>query len=268
MYDLETPYGYGGPLTNCYDSVFLSAAFSAYKAECIKQHIICEFIRFHPFNPLLQHNEYFNFFCQERQLVIVDLTLTQAERWSKYSKTTRNIIRKAQKVLEYDCADDAVGSFINMYQQTMDRNQAAKFYYFDSDYFNQLSAISGVELLTVKLAGEHVSMGFFMQRGELSHYHLSANNCDLLRENGNYALLDFAFDRAKKNGCKWMILGGGRTSAHDDSLFKFKAKFSDNIKPFYIAGLDFMPEKRTWLNQQWSSQHKDDQRKMFQLYRA
>ncbi|WP_310734292.1 GNAT family N-acetyltransferase [Shewanella sp. SG44-2] len=200
--------------------------------------------------------------------MIVDLTLTQAERWSKYSKTTRNIIRKAQKVLEYDCADDAVGSFINMYQQTMDRNQAAKFYYFDSDYFNQLSAISGVELLTVKLAGEHVSMGFFMQRGELSHYHLSANNCDLLRENGNYALLDFAFDRAKKNGCKWMILGGGRTSAHDDSLFKFKAKFSDNIKPFYIAGLDFMPEKRTWLNQQWSSQHKDDQRKMFQLYRA
>lgn len=268
LYDLETPYGYGGPLTNCYDSAFLTAAFLAYKSECIKQNIVCEFIRFHPFNQLTQHDQYFDFFCQERQVVIVDLTLTQPERWSKYSKTTRNIIRKTQKVLSRHQADDAMDDFLSLYQQTMDKNKAADFYYFDRDYFNQLSEISGVELLTVKLADEHVSMGFFMQTGELAHYHLSANNSELLRENGNYALLDFAFERAQQNGCKFMMLGGGRTSASDDCLFKFKTKFSDHIKPFYIAGLDFMPEKRAWLNQQWSSKNKDDQLKMFQLYRA
>lgn len=268
LYDLETPYGYGGPLTNCYDTVFLNAAFAAYKAECIKQRIVCEFIRFHPFNQLTEHNECFDFFCQERQVVLVDLTLAQPERWSNYSKTTRNIIRKTQKVLTRHQADDAMDDFLSLYQQTMDKNQAADFYYFTPDYFNQLSVIPGVELLAVKLADKYVSMGFFMQTGELAHYHLSANNSELLRENGNYALLDFAFERAQQNGCKWMMLGGGRTSASDDSLFKFKTKFSDNIKPFYIAGLDFMPEKRAALNQQWSLQHKDDPRKMFQLYRA
>tara|TARA_B110000908_G_scaffold172394_1_gene239540 strand:- start:5610 stop:6599 length:990 start_codon:yes stop_codon:yes gene_type:complete len=268
LYDLETPYGYGGPLTNSYSSKFLIAAFSAYKVECIKQHIVCEFIRFHPFNQLAQHHEYFNFFCEERQLVIVDLALTQPERWSKYSKTTRNIIRKTQKVLERVCTNDALESFYRLYQQTMDKNKATDFYYFDRNYFTQLSAIPGVELLAIKLAGEYVSMGFFMQRGEFSHYHLSANDSELLRENGNYALLDFAFERAQQNGCKWMMLGGGRTSASDDSLFRFKAKFSNSMKPFYIAGLDFMPEKRAWLNQQWSSKNKDNQRKMFQLYRA
>ena len=150
----------------------------------------------------------------------------------------------------------------------MDKNQAADFYYFDRDYFNQLSAIPGVELLAVKLADKYVSMGFFMQTGELAHYHLSANNSELLRENGNYALLDFAFERAQQNGCKLMMLGGGRTSASDDSLLKFKTKFSNHIKPFYIAGLDFMPEQRAMLNQQWLAQHKGDPRKMFQLYRA
>lgn len=268
LYDLETPYGYGGPLTNCYDSKFLSAAFSAYKAECIKQNIVCEFIRFHPFNQLAEHEQYFDFFCQERQVVIVDLRLTQPERWSKYSKTTRNIIRKTQKVLARHQADDTMDDFLSMYQQTMDKNKAADFYYFDRAYFEQLSAILGVELLTVKLADEHVSMGFFMQTGELAHYHLSANNSELLRENGNYALLDFAFERAQQNGCKWMMLGGGRTSASDDSLFKFKTKFSDHIKPFYIAGLDFMPEKRAWLNQQWLSRNRDNPLKLFQLYRA
>jgi hypothetical protein len=268
LYDLETPYGYGGPLTNCYDRAFLTTAFAAYKSECVKQHIVCEFIRFHPFNQLTHHDEYFNFFHQERQVVMVDLTLAQTERWSQYSKTTRNIIRKTQKVLERHQADNVMDNFLSLYQQTMDKNQAADFYYFDRDYFKQLSAIPGVELLAVKLADEYVSMGFFMQTGELAHYHLSANNSELLRENGNYALLDFAFERAQQNGCKWMMLGGGRTSASDDSLFKFKTKFSDNLKPFYIAGLDFMPEKRAWLNLQWASQHKDDPRKMFQLYRA
>jgi hypothetical protein len=268
LYDLETPYGYGGPITNCYDDTFLTAAFLAYRVECEKQHIVCEFIRFHPFNQMLEHSNYFDFFCQERQVVIVDLTLDQEARWSKYSKTTRNILRKANKKLSRSCSPDDLDTFLNLYQQTMDKNQAADFYYFDRPYFTQLANIDGVELLSVKLDDEIVSMGFFMQTGELAHYHLSANNSDLLKENGNYALLDFAFERAQQNGCKLMMLGGGRTSAEDDSLFKFKTKFSDQVKPFFIAGIDFLPEKRAWLNQIWLQQHSNDSRKMFQLYRA
>lgn len=268
LYDLETPYGYGGPLTNCYSELFLKAAFQAYRDECIAQKIVCEFIRFHPFNDIVKYSDHFDFFCQERQVVVVDLSLDQEQRRAKYSKTTRNIVKKANKKLTQVCSSDDIDMFLTLYQQTMDKNQAADFYYFDRQYFEQLANINSVELLSVKLDDETVSMGFFMQSGELAHYHLSANNTALLKENGNYALLDFAFERAQHNGCKLMLLGGGRTSAEDDSLFRFKRKFSDQVKPFYIAGLDFMPEKRARLNQMWLEQNNNDSRKMFQLYRV
>jgi len=265
--DLETPYGYGGPVTNCFSKAFLSAAFKAYKEECAAQNIVCEFIRFHPFNPLARRAEFFDFHSLERQVVVVDLTLSAQERWAKYSKTTRNILRKANKKLVRSRNGDFLADFCALYQQTMDKNNASEFYYFETDYFKKLASLEGVELLSVNLDSALVSSGFFMHGHELGHYHLSANNGELSRENGNYALLDFAFDYAKSLGCKWMMLGGGRTSDENDSLFRFKVKFSDQYLPFYIAGLTFLPNERSRLNAIWQAENKDDNQKSFQLYR-
>ena len=267
LYDLETPYGYGGPITNCYSEQFLDDAFLAYREECIKQKIICEFIRFHPFNKLAQYKDYFDFYAQERKVVIVDLTLNTEDRWSKYSKTTRNILRKANKNLSRNKDEDSLVRFCSLYQQTMDKNDASDFYYFKPNYFEKLKDVKGVELLSVKNELAVVSSGFFMHGSDIAHYHLSANNSEFNRENGNYALLDFAFDYAKEQGCKWMMLGGGRTSDENDSLFKFKSKFSDKSLPFFIGGLTFLPEKRAELNSMWQQENPDSQLKLFQLYR-
>ncbi len=267
LYDLETPYGYGGPITNCYSEKFLGDAFLAYRKECIKQNIVCEFIRFHPFNKLAQYKDYFDFHAQERKVVIVDLTLNTEDRWSKYSKTTRNILRKANKNLSRKKDEDSLVEFCSLYQQTMDKNDASDFYYFKPNYFEKLKDVQGVELLSVMNELTVVSSGFFMHGSDIAHYHLSANNSEFNRENGNYALLDFAFDHAKEQGCKWMMLGGGRTSDENDSLFKFKSKFSDKSLPFFIGGLTFLPEKRTKLNSMWRQENPDSQLKLFQLYR-
>jgi len=266
-YDLETPYGYGGPLTNCYDDAFLKAAFYAYRQECIAQNIVCEFIRFHPFNAFCQRSTFFDFHAQERQVVMVDLSLTTDERWAQYSKNTRNILRKANNRLIRLKHEDSLDAFCKLYQLTMDKNEASEFFYFKKNYFEQLSSIKGVELLSVELESSTVSTGFFMHGQDISNYHLSANNSDYFKENGNYALLDFAFEQAKDRGCKWMMLGGGRTSDENDSLFKFKSKFSKQSLPFFIGGLTFLPEVRTKLNSMWQQENPDSQLKLFQLYR-
>ncbi|WP_022941185.1 GNAT family N-acetyltransferase [Psychromonas hadalis] len=267
FYDLETAYGYGGPVSNCDDAIFFANAFKAYKHECASQSIVCEFIRFHPFNPLCKHSELYDFHSQERTVVIVNLELSTEGRWAKYSKTTRNILRKANKKLQRVKESNGLDDFCKLYELTMKKNNASEFYFFQKEYFNQLNNVSGVELLSVELDGETVSTGFFMHGKEIAHYHLSANNSDLLRENGNYALLDYAFENAKEKGCRWMMLGGGRTSDENDSLFKFKTKFSDQVLPFYIAGLDFLPEKRAELNAIWKTNNNDNKLNMFQLYR-
>ncbi|MEH6456405.1 MAG: peptidoglycan bridge formation glycyltransferase FemA/FemB family protein [Cocleimonas sp.] len=266
-YDLETPYGYGGPLTNCYDEDFLKDAFSAYRQECIAQNIVCEFIRFHPFNRFCQQTKFFDFHAQERQVVIVDLSLATDERWARYSKNTRNILRKANKKLAGLKCEESLDAFCKLYQLTMDKNNASDFFYFKKEYFERLSNIEGVELLAVELESTTVSAGFFMYGKDIAHYHLSANNSDYFKENGNYALLDFAFEQAKNRGCKWMMLGGGRSSDENDSLFKFKSKFSGQYLPFFIGGLTFLPEIKDKLNEMWQQENPDSELNLFQLYR-
>ncbi|MGF1868602.1 GNAT family N-acetyltransferase [Photobacterium indicum] len=268
LYDLETPYGYGGPLTNCYEDAFLKQAFESYRQHCLENKIVCEFIRFHPFNPMSQQKSQFDFLVHERTVVVVNLAVSTEERWAKYSKTTRNILRKAHKKLSKTVGSQDLDKFIHLYEETMNKNAAADFYYFKPEYFDKLAAIDGVELIEAMLDDEVVSSGFFMHGNEISHYHLSANHQNYLRENGNYLLLDYAFEQAKANGCQWMMLGGGRTSDENDSLFKFKSKFSDQKLPFYIAGIDFMPETRARLNKVWQEQHQSETApRLFQLYR-
>ncbi|UJF25328.1 peptidoglycan bridge formation glycyltransferase FemA/FemB family protein [Suttonella sp. R2A3] len=268
LYDLETPYGYGGPLTNSNDTAFLNSAFEAYRQHCIKEKIVCEFIRFHPFNTLSRHSSLFDFILKERTVVMVDLSLSTEARWAQYSKTTRNVLRKAYKKLSYEYGSKSFDDFKQLYDLTMNKNSAEEFYYFKPEYFEGLSSISGIELIEVKLDNDIVSSGFFMYGSDISHYHLSANNQSFMRENGNYLLLDCAFERAKEKGCRWMMLGGGRTADENDNLFKFKSKFSDVKLPFYIAGVDFMPEVRARLNKMWQNEHNDKiTPKLFQLYR-
>jgi len=269
LYDLETPYGYGGPISNSSDEVFLRRAFFAYREFCKTQLIVCEFIRFHPFNPIGAKGSLFDMHLTERQVVIVDLEKSTEERRKLYSKTTRNIVKKAEKLLTKDSSSVKLSNFIDMYIETMNKNSANDFFYFQESYFRDLLALEGVSLLAIKKEDLFASIGFFMCSEELAHYHLSANNQNLAKDNGNYLLLDAAFEHAKSKGCRYMMLGGGRTSSPDDSLFRFKSKFSPLVMPFYIAGLDFLPEKRQMLNQIWQTQNVDSPTtKLFQLYRA
>lgn len=267
LFDLETPYGYGGPVTNSHDINFIRSAMLKYRAKCKADNIVCEFIRFHPHNPLATNASLFDFHLQERRVVSVNLLADEQQRWQGYSKTTRNIIRKCQQKLTLD-DNIYIDDFIALYRQTMDKNNAEAFFYFSRAYFEALSQQTHCQLLGVRsLDGELISAGFFFHAGPLAHYHLSANNLERQQENGNYYLLEQAFIRAKAAGCQTMLLGGGRTSAENDSLFRFKAKFSKDILPFYIAGLDFNPVQRQRLNDEWQARHPDLNLQRFQKYR-
>lgn len=268
IYDLETPYGYGGPISNCMDDIFLEKAFLAYRAHCQKENIVCEFMRIHPFNTLSNRSNMFDFNACDRQVVIVDLSLSTEERRKKYSKTTRNILRNIQNELVIDHSEANTESFCTLYAQTMRNNNAEAFYYFSKKYFKQLLNINNIELLQIKKNTNILSSGFFMHGKDIAHYHLSANNEAFKNEHANYLLLDAAFDIAKNKGCRWMLIGGGRTTLSDDSLLAFKAKFSDTQLPFHIAGLTFLPTIKDKLNAMWLRENSAHEITRFQQYRV
>lgn len=237
FYDLETAYGYGGIICNTDNENFIEKAVSRYQKQIKAENIFVEFARIHPFNDnLFFSKKYYDFLSLDRQTVIVDTTLETAERKRLYSSTTRNILKHCEKKLTFEQTED-IESFNELYQKTMARNQADSFYYFDLEYFKKLLILENTCLFFVRNeTNDIVSAAFFMFSETLGHYHLSANNDDFRNLNGNYFMLDSIFEFAKNKNIKYFHLGGGRTNQTDDSLLRFKQKFSKATKDFYIAG--------------------------------
>ncbi len=288
-YDLETPYGYGGYYANTTEEGFVARALAAYKKKCLDENIIAEFVRFHPFNEFpAAFGAKLNFCALDRQVMILDLSLSDEERWKNYGGTTRNILRKGQSQLAISQTKD-IQSFMTIYNETMDRNKAADFYYFEKEYYKNLLAIPGVVLLKIDSrpskgdsqyltidrdetfdrlgCGGLVAMGFMMFGKDIAHYHLSANKAENMKLNANYIMLDSAFEMAKKRGCKYFLLGGGRTNSPDDPLLKFKQKFTSLTKDFYIAGNVINEQKYTQYVKIYEEQQVTSDVKYFLKYR-
>lgn len=265
-FDLETAYGYGGFVINTDDEKFISNAVNQYIQKCLEENIIAEFIRFHPFNECpIKHKELFDMNIYDRDVVYVDLELSREERWNSYSSKTRNILRKCEKELSFENSTN-MEKFVELYEQTMDKNNAGEFYYFSQDYFEQLLKNSSIDLYAVKKDEQVISSAFFMQSDEFGHYHLSANDYNMRQYNANYFILDQIFEIARKNNKKYFHLGGGTTSLKDDSLLKFKQKFSKLTKPFYISGKIYNKEVYNRYIQLWEEQSQEDM-KYFLKYR-
>ncbi len=249
-FDLETPYGYGGWFSNTDDKNFIERAVKKYEEDSISQNIVAEFIRFHPFNNFPHiHSELFDFFRYDRDVVVVDLTKPKEERWKDYSSTTRNKIRKAEKLLDFNMNCN-LNEFIELYKATMDKNKASDFYYFSKNYFENITNIKNAKLFCA-LIGDKMSAGsIFLESKYIVSYHLGAKDYGINILGANYFLFDNIFDYYSKLGKSYALLGGGRTTDKEDSLFKFKQKFSNLTLPFYIAGKIFNKEVYKYLAQQ------------------
>ena len=252
-YDLETAYGYGGFYTNSDDKHFIKRAFKEYYKKCENEKIIAEFIRFHPFNNFpIKYNNYLEFNIYDRDVVIITLNKNIID---SYSSKVRNIIKKADKKVTIQKSDNLI-KFINLYNGTMKRNSATDFYFFSEDIFKNLYKIKNIDLYKVVFENEIIAMGFFIKGEDFIHYHLSANSPLSYRLNANYALLYNLSEIAKKEGKSYFILGGGTTSLEDDSLFRFKKKFSKETKPFYISGKIYNKKMYRRYIELWEEQSK------------
>lgn len=261
--DFETAYGYGGPIYYGRDADFLNRALSALKAYCNENDYVAGFVRFHP---LLQNQEGFDAVGRvlaERKTVAINLNQTMDEVWANeiHSKN-RNVIRKAEKAGCRFVVDDNyehLGDFIRLYDSTMDKLSADGFYYFDDDYYQQLvKGIPNSFLGCVEDAeGQIISSAIFMYSGTYGHYHLSGSDKSQLSLSPNNFMLWEAAKELQKRGVKRFHLGGGTTSNEDDSLFKFKSKFSKDTCQFYIGKLVFNPSAYDAICADWEQRNPD-----------
>lgn len=241
-FDLETAYGFGGYYVNCDDEEFVKAAVNNYSQYCFNHNIVAEFIRFDPLNPFpYKYSTYLDFLKMDREVVFVDLSLSEEERIKNYSSTTRNLVKKRlvnaliKKSYNYD-------DFMKLYYETMKRQNADKYYYFDEKYFEKIINLEYCDLYGLYVEDKPLSMGLFLKSKEIVYYHLGAHDESYNKLNPTYHLLHNIFNNYSKQGYKMIILGGGATPDPNDRIFFFKTRFSKETLPYYIGGKIFNKE--------------------------
>ncbi len=240
IYDLETAYGYGGFWCNTDNRSFIRRALNAYDAFCKEKNIVAEFFSFHPFNRFPEFfNDYFDFLVEERKTVYVNLQKAYETIYQEYHPSLRRNLKKAQKnklqFLELLPTPQNIFRFYQLYFATMKKNNADSFYFFPEAYFKQLFELPEAKLYGVEYEGKIVNMVVMLESTPFCYYHLGASDPQYYSLNGNPFLFDQLIQRYQKTFTIF-YLGGGATPDPEDSLLRFKRKFSPETTPFFIAG--------------------------------
>lgn len=181
FYDIASPYGYGGPYIVVCEDGRKDSLLREYEKEfseyCRGHDIVSEFVRFHPIiGNGVDFRELYHSKCI-RQTVGTDLECGDPVQ-EEFSKSARKYVRRALKAgVTWDVieAPEDVSEFINIYYSTMDRDDAADFYYFSEDYFKECVRLFGEHIILVRALyeGKVIAEGFYITYGTTIHAHLS-----------------------------------------------------------------------------------------------
>lgn len=238
-FDIETAYGYGGPLTNCKDQVFLFSANDQFTGWCKEINVVAEFIRFHP---LINNQDWIDQKVAiefDRETVSLNLENLDIDN-PPFNGKVRNIIKRAGKanvkVDLYD-ADKYFNEFIRLYYATLERIDADVYYLFNDEYFSELSKLvkNYGYLVGATLDGVWVGTALFLKGKRILHYHLSATDPDNRIPGVTNVLIFKAIELGVSESLDALHLGGGNSGDPKDSLLKFKKKMGNNVNKFYIG---------------------------------
>lgn len=236
-FDFSTPYGYGGWLTEGTDITGLA---KAYMKWCRENGIISEFVRFHPVLKNYRSVSSVYEVISLGETVTMDLASPEVI-WANITSKNRNMIRKAQKnkVKIYNGRyPDIYRKFRVIYDQTMDKDHAEKYYYFGDVFYESLlnDFPWNAQVFYAEWEGKVIAASIMLMANGRMNYHLSGSVKEYAKLAPTNLLLYEAALWGCMNGCKTLYLGGGVGSG-EDSLFRFKRAFyrGEQLNRFYIG---------------------------------
>jgi sugar O-acyltransferase (sialic acid O-acetyltransferase NeuD family) len=236
--DASSVYGYSGPVTSHPDAPrqiienFHALLWDAFR----EMEIVTVFSRLHPLlsqKPLLYG---LGNCLPSGQTVSIDLTAPLETQRQKYRKGHRSDISKGRNhgvVCHEDTSLSYLEAFVDIYRETMERVAADSFYLFDYSYFKSLVAALGknAHLFVALLNGELIAGALVVECQGIVQYHLGGARDSAKALAPIKLILDAVRIWATERRFQTFHLGGG-VGARDDSLFYFKAGFSDRRHEF------------------------------------
>lgn len=235
--DWETPYGYGGPLSDDKVSENSQRHFlNELMTYCTEHNVVSQFVRFHP---LLGNQEILPFVIETRYLrdtIYMDTSSPELIMSNMDSKN-RNMVRKAIKngvSIEVKSIAD-YSDFIPMYEETMRRDKANDYYIFKESYFKSQEQLKDNACIFYALReGIPIAGSILYFNDKFMHYHLAGTYTEYRKYSSGNLLLYQAACQASERGIKKFHLGGGMEA--DDSLFGFKKQFNKNGRLPFVVG--------------------------------
>jgi serine/alanine adding enzyme len=238
FYDLSSGYGFGGYI-GWPRNKGITEFRNAFHQYCIDHNIVSEFIRFHPFfyNHSLTNQE--NEVIENYQpIVYSDFRQNNFDMKKMINKEVWKKIKRAEKKsieVSEDDQDITYQEFYRLYSETMKRLQARKFYFFNQDFFQAIrkEMASSSILFTARYQGAMVGGLWILFGKTFSYNFLSCSDANYAHLGINDLLQWKGLEWAYLSGKQKHLLGGGRKG--EDSLFRFKAKFSPDRQNYYLG---------------------------------
>lgn len=239
--DATSAYGYVGPVAQISLQGFNHAKFKRELQEfLVKEDIVSVFSRLNPFIPQQELlSEGLGDILNLGKVVYLDLQQGRDEHRKVYHKRLKTYLNKLGKMytVRMGESDGDIDKFMILYHENMRRVHATDNYFFPSEYFYNLlknKEIRADLLLAEEKAGDQIVAGaIFFKNQYIAQYHLSGVMESHLKLNPVKLLIDQAAKNYQSQGIPLLNLGGG-VGNKEDSLFQFKAGFSDRTADFKL----------------------------------
>jgi Acetyltransferase (GNAT) domain len=238
--DATSVYGYAGPLAS-HESIpekVIKNFHCSLEAYFEDNGILCAFSRLHPLLSQQHLLEDFGSVLPAGQTISIDLSLPPDEQYSCYRRNHKDGIRKLRQLNTRCIKDQAaehLDGFIEIYHGNMVRVNAQEQYFFDKAYFRNILNARDFEmhLFVCLLDDKLICGGLFSLCNGLVQAWLAATADEYLKIAPMKLLIDEVRIWSNEVGANYFHLGGG-IGAGEDSLFRFKAGFSNTMHKFCV----------------------------------
>jgi len=242
-FDIQGAYGYNGVITSNTSKAFKSIFQEEFNNYCFKNNIVAEFTRF---NPVIKNQNFSDnlSIVKENKDIIVDLNFSEDYMLKNiYDRSVRKNINKAIRndlTIKHFSGDkinnDWINKFKEIYNSTLQRRSADKYYYFSDNYFTSLNKKMGTNIsyFFTQIKNKTISCELVTYKNHNAYSFLGGTLSEYFSYRPNDILKHQIINHLRKEGCKYFCLGGGVSEG--DGIYKYKKSFSKNgINDFFIG---------------------------------
>lgn len=224
-YDIITPFDYGGMIYS--NNSILNDFFQKFDEYCKSHNIVSEFIRFLPtYNFDIDTISNYMDISKVNDLIYIDL---ESNFWEGYSRGRKSNINRIKK-LNFEIKDINIEEFYTLYTESMDRNEANQYFYFDIVALKRIVNNAFGRVFGIFIDNILISSMIVLVDESSAYYFLGATSTSNLSIDGNAMLFHSISLLLKNENKKLFFLGGGRKG-----VYEFKRRFSLKTFPYYIG---------------------------------